>query len=79
MPSEIRTTVHALSVRTMTMSLLNGSYLSAQVREEGKIWLHWYFRQQNFFINIFSDVWTKQSENVKHSQRKKKVSRIAKI
>ena len=48
MPPKIRTTVHALSGRTMTMSLLNGSYLSAQVREEGKIWLHWYFRQQNF-------------------------------
>ena len=48
MPLEIRTKVHALSGRTMTMSLLNGSYLSAQVREEAKIWLHWYFRQQNF-------------------------------
>ena len=48
MPLEIRTKVHALSGRTMTMSLLNGSYLSAQVREEGKIWLHWYFQQQNF-------------------------------
>ena len=48
MPPEIRTTFHALRGRTMTMSLLNGSYLSAQVREEGKICLHWYFRQQNF-------------------------------
>ena len=48
MPPEIRTTFHALRGRTMTMSLLNGSYLSAQVQEEGKICLHWYFRQQNF-------------------------------
>ena len=48
MPPEIRTTFHALRGRTMTMSLLNGSYLSAQVREEGKIWLRWYFRRQNF-------------------------------
>ena len=48
MPPEIRTTVHALSGRTITISLLNGSYLSAQVREEGKIWLNWYFRKQNF-------------------------------
>ena len=48
MPPEIRATVHALCGRTMTMSLLNGSYLSAQVREEGKLWLHLYFRQENF-------------------------------
>ena len=48
MPPEIRTSFHALRGRTMTKSLLNGSYLSAQVREEGKLWLHWYFRQQNF-------------------------------
>ena len=44
----LSTTFHALNGRTMTMSLLHGSYLSAKVREEGKIWLHWYFRQQNF-------------------------------
>ena len=48
MPPEIRTTFHALRGRTMTISLLNGSFPSAQVREEGKIWLHWYFWQQDF-------------------------------
>ena len=37
------------------------------------------FSAAEFFINIFSDVWTKESENAKHSQRKKKVSAIEKI
>ena len=37
------------------------------------------FSAAEFFINIYSDVRTKQSVNVKHSQRKKKVSGIEKI
>ena len=37
------------------------------------------FLAAEFFTNIFSDVWTKQIENITHSQSKKKVSGIEKI
>ena len=37
------------------------------------------FLAAEFFTNIFSDIWTKQIENIKHSQSKKKVPCIEKI
>ena len=63
MPPEIRTTFHALMGRTRGRKSLAALVFSAA----------------EFFINIFSDVWMKQSENPKHFQRKKKVSGIEKI
>ena len=37
------------------------------------------FLAAEFFTNIFSDLWTKQIKNIKHSQSKKKISSIEKI
>ena len=51
-------------------------YTSARGR---KNWAALVFLAAEFFTNIFSDVWTKQIENIKHSQSKKKVSGIEKI
>ena len=78
MPPEIRTTFHALRGRTMTMSLLNGSYPVHKCERKENL-PELVFSAAEFFINIFSDVWMKQSENAKHFQRKKKVSGIEKI
>ena len=37
------------------------------------------FLAAGFFTNMFSDLWTKQTENIKHSQSKKRISSIEKI
>ena len=76
--TEIRT-VHALSGRTIDNKFIEWflpQYTSARGRKNLGAWV---FLAAEFFTNTFSDVWTKQIENMKHSQSKKKVSGIGKI
>ena len=77
--TEIRTTVHALSGRTFDNKFIEWflpQYTSARGRKNLAALV---FLAAEFFTNIFSDVWTKQSENTKHSRSKEKVSGIEKI
>ena len=68
-PTEIRTTVHALSGRTIDNTFIEWSLINTQVQEEGKIWLHWYFWQQNFL----------QTSSVTYGQSRLKTQNIPKV
>ena len=65
-------------VEQSTIHLLNGPLSVHKCKRKEKFGCTGIFGSR-IFTNIFSDVWTKQIENIKHSQSKTKVSGIEKI